>query len=123
MTRPTRGRGEAQWTLAFDHRGVLVTAYACAACTEQALGHLLVERTGWFRDEAADVPLAYGDLDLFGYPIHELVEVLDPAERELLLSADINPRSTHYLFAMRLDACGGEGRRLRLYATQNVWRE
>lgn len=113
----------AHWTFSFGHGDVLVNAYACNACTGRTLGHLLVERAGRFRNQAADFPVAFGDLDLFGYPIYELVEVLDPSERELLLSADVNPRSTHYLFAVRLDACGGDGHDLKLYATQNVWRE
>jgi len=113
----------AYWAVTIDRHAVLVRAYACAACTGQALAHLLVERTGQFRNQAADVPVAFGDLDLFGYPIYELVEVFDPSERKLLLSADVSPRSTHYLFAARLDACGGDGHRLKLYATQNVWQE
>ncbi|MEU3657639.1 hypothetical protein AB0E67_33740 [Streptomyces sp. NPDC032161] len=100
----------ARWTFFFVHRGVLVTAYACTACAEQAMGHLIVERTERVPDRAADVPVAFGDFDLFGYPIHELTEVLDPSDRELLLSANVNPQSTHYLSAVRLDACEGDHR-------------
>ncbi|MFF7753292.1 hypothetical protein ACFZCP_29580 [Streptomyces sp. NPDC007971] len=98
------------WTLFFVHRGVLVTAYACTACAEQAMGHLTVERTEGVPDRAADVPVAFGDLDLFGYPIHELAEVLDPSDRKLLLSADVSPQSTQYLSAVRLDVCEGDRR-------------
>ncbi|MFF4083475.1 hypothetical protein ACFYZN_29320 [Streptomyces sp. NPDC001777] len=99
-----------RWTFFFVHRDILVTAYACTACTEQTMGHLTVERTERVPDRAADVPVAFGDFDLFGYPIHELTEVLEPSDRTLLLSADVNPRSTHYLSAVRLDACEGDRR-------------
>ncbi|MFF0222740.1 hypothetical protein [Streptomyces sp. NPDC004629] len=100
----------AHWTFFFVHHGVLVTACACTACAEQTMGHLIVERTERVPDRAADVPVAFGDVDLFGYPIHELTEVLAPSDRKLLLSADINPHSTHYLTAVRLDACEGDRR-------------
>jgi hypothetical protein len=98
------------WTFFFVHRSVIVTAYACTACAEQAMGHLIVERTEQVPDRPADVQVAFGDLDLFGYPIHELAEVLDLSDRKLLLSADVNPRSTHYLSVVRLDACEGDRR-------------
>ncbi|MER6526787.1 hypothetical protein [Streptomyces sp. NPDC001508] len=97
----------ARWAFFFVHRDVLVSAYACTACVEQTMGHLIVERTERVPDRAADVPVAFGDVDLFGYPVHELTEVLDPSDRKLLLSADINPHSTHYLSAVRLDVCEG----------------
>ncbi|MFJ2899076.1 hypothetical protein ACIO87_29875 [Streptomyces sp. NPDC087218] len=99
-----------RWTFFFVHCDILVTAYACTACTEQTMGHLTVERTERVPDRAADVPVAFGDFDLFGYPIHELTEVLEPSDRKLLLSADVNPQSTHYLSAVRLDACEGDRR-------------
>ncbi|MEV7087666.1 hypothetical protein AB0O07_17485 [Streptomyces sp. NPDC093085] len=91
------------WTFFFVHHGVLVTAYACAACPGRTLGHLTVERSERVPDRGADVPVAFGDLDLFGYPIHELAEVLTPQEHQLLLPPDLNPRSTQYLSAVRLD--------------------
>lgn len=100
----------AHWAFFFVHCDVLVTAHACTACTERTMGHLTVERTERVPDRAADVPVAFDDFDLFGYPIHELTEVLDPSDRELLLSADVNPQSTHYLSAVRLDACEGDRR-------------
>ena len=100
----------AHWTFFFVHGRVLVTAYACAACAEQTMGHLIVERTERNPDRASDVPVTFGDADLFGYPIHELAGILDPSERELLLSPDVNPLSTHFLPSVRLDACEG-GRR------------
>lgn len=104
---PMRG---VRWMFSFVHGGVQVTAYACTACTEQTLGHLVVERCERVPDGPADVPVVVGDIDLFGYPIHELIEVLEPAERKLLLSATLNPRSTHYLAAVRLDACEDDRR-------------
>ncbi|MFI1092281.1 hypothetical protein [Streptomyces sp. NPDC020917] len=100
----------AHWTFFFAHHDVMVTAHACTACAERTLGHLDVERTERVPNRAADVPVAFGDVDLFGYPIHELAEVLAPPDRGLLLPADVNPRSTHYLPAVRLAACAG-GRR------------
>ncbi|MFF0968813.1 hypothetical protein ACWDQO_34705 [Streptomyces sp. NPDC003703] len=99
-----------RWTFFFVHRDVMVTAYACAACDGQDLGHLVVERTERVPEQAAAVPVAFGDLDLFGYPVHELAEVLEPADRQLLLAAGTNPRSTHYVPGVRLDACEGERR-------------
>ncbi len=99
----------ARWTLSFRYRDVLVTAYACTACPGDALGHLIVERATRAPEAAAGISLAFGDLDLFGYPIHELAEVLEPSDRELLLPADANLRSTRHLSAVHLDAC--EGRR------------
>lgn len=95
------------WTFCFVHHGILVTAYSCTACAEQTLGHLIIERA-YGLDRAADVPLAFGDYDLFGYPIHELAEALSPPDRKLLLPADVNLHSTHYLSAVYLDACEGE---------------
>lgn len=53
-------------------------------------------------------PSSSSDFDLFGYPIHGLTEVLDSADRKLLLPANVNPQSTHYLSAVRLDACEGD---------------
>ncbi|MCT2543371.1 hypothetical protein [Streptomyces atratus] len=100
----------AHWTFFFIHCDILVTAYACTACIDQTMGHLIIERTERVPDRAADVPVDFGDFDLFGYPIHELTEVLDPSERKLLLSADVNPQSTHYLSAVRLDACESDRR-------------
>lgn len=102
----------AHWTFFFVHCDILVTAYACTACADQLLGHLIVERTDRVPDRAADVPVAFGDFDLFGYPIHELTEVLDPSDRKLLLSADVNPQSTHYLTSVRLDACESDHRQV-----------
>ncbi|MEU0540436.1 hypothetical protein ABZ319_11230 [Nocardia sp. NPDC005978] len=96
------------WTLSFVHDGILVTAYSCIECAEQTLGHLIIERQ-YGLDRAADVPVALGDYDLFGYPIHELAEVLSPPDRNLLLPAGINLRSTHYLSAVRLDFCAEKG--------------
>ncbi|WP_405497539.1 hypothetical protein [Nocardia sp. NBC_00511] len=95
------------WTFSFGHHGILVTAYSCTACPEQTLGHLIIERE-YGPDRAADVPVAFGDYDLFGYPIHELAEALSPPDRKLLLPADVNLHSTHYLSAVYLDSCEGE---------------
>ncbi len=98
------------WDFFFVYRDVTVTAYACTACPEQALGHLIVERTERVPVRAAAVPVAFGDLDLFGYPIHELSEVLDPSDRKLLLPPAVNLQSTHYLSAVSIDACEGARR-------------
>ena len=100
----------AHWSFFFVHHDVMVTAHSCTACTERTLGHLAVERTERVPDRAAEVPVAFGDVDLFGYPIHELAEVLAPPDRELLLPADVNPTSTHYLPAVRLASCEGDRR-------------
>ncbi|MGW1617125.1 hypothetical protein ACWCQZ_48860 [Streptomyces sp. NPDC002285] len=100
----------ARWVFFFVHRGIRVTAYACTACAEQTMGHLIIERTERVPDRAADVAVAFGDFDLFGYPTNELTEALDPPDRKLLLPADINPQSTRYLCAIRLDACEGDRR-------------
>ncbi|MEV0107893.1 hypothetical protein AB0H42_16345 [Nocardia sp. NPDC050799] len=99
----------AHWTFFFIHHGILVTPYSCTACAEQTMGHLIVERE-YVLDRAADVPVAFGDFDLFGYPIHELTEALAPSDRQLLLPADVDPQSTHYLSAVRLDACESDRR-------------
>ncbi|MBR7837101.1 hypothetical protein KDL01_27740 [Actinospica durhamensis] len=99
-----------QWDFFFLYHDVLVMAYACTACPEQALGHLRVERTERVPVRAADVPVAFGDVDLFGYPINELSEVLDPSDRKLLLPASANLQSTNYLSAVSFDACDGERR-------------
>ncbi|MFJ8790316.1 hypothetical protein [Streptomyces sp. NPDC102462] len=96
---------ETHWAFFFSHRDVLVTAYACTACAGQTMGHLIVERTDRVPDRAAEVPVAFGDIDLFGYPIHELTEVLTPPDRKLLLPADTNPHSTHYLPKTHLTTC------------------
>ncbi|WP_460730097.1 hypothetical protein [Nocardia heshunensis] len=95
------------WTFFFVHHGILVTAYSCTACAEQTLGHLIIERE-YGLDRAADIPVAFGDYDLFGYPIHELAEALSPPDRKLLLPADVNLQSTHYLSAVHLDTCKGD---------------
>ena len=100
----------ARWIFHFFHRDVLVTAHSCTGCAGRTLGHLAVERTDRVPQHAAGVPVAFGDYDLFGYPVHELTDVLAPQDRALLLPADLNPHSTHYLSAVRLDACEGDRR-------------